>query len=176
MERQLVISALGEDRPGIVNDLSRLVLECGCNIADSRMAVLGGEFALILRVSGAQEAIGALQGRLPETGHALGLTIIAKPTQSRPVRAPALPYVVDVVSMDHPGIVHEVARFFSARHVNIEKLDSEAYAAPHTGTPMFAMHMTVSIPANENIARLRDAFMEFCEERNLDSALEPEKS
>ena len=52
MNTLLVISALGDDRPGIVNDLSTVILEYGCNIADSRMSVLGGEFALILLVAG----------------------------------------------------------------------------------------------------------------------------
>ncbi|HDO34642.1 MAG TPA: glycine cleavage system protein R, partial [Chromatiales bacterium] len=52
MNNLLVVSALGQDRPGIVNELSLAILNCGCNIEDSRMTVLGGEFAVILLVSG----------------------------------------------------------------------------------------------------------------------------
>ena len=48
----LVISALGEDQPGIVNRLSKVLLDQGCNIEDSRMTVLGGEFAVMLLVEG----------------------------------------------------------------------------------------------------------------------------
>ena len=56
-----VISALGDDRPGIVNDLSRVILDCGCNIEDSRMSVLGGEFALILMTSGSWDGVAKLE-------------------------------------------------------------------------------------------------------------------
>ena len=47
MDNYIAISAVGQDRPGIVNELSRAILEYGCNIVDSRMTVLGGEFAII---------------------------------------------------------------------------------------------------------------------------------
>ena len=48
MDSYLVVSALGTDRPGLVEALSETVVESGCNINDSRMAVLGGEFAIIM--------------------------------------------------------------------------------------------------------------------------------
>ena len=63
MNKYLVISALGKDRPGIVNLLSQAILEAGCNIQDSRMTVLGGEFALMLLVSGPWNAVGKLESQ-----------------------------------------------------------------------------------------------------------------
>jgi glycine cleavage system transcriptional repressor len=48
----LVISALGEDHPGTRQRPVPRILEQGCNIEDSRMTVLGGEFAAILLVEG----------------------------------------------------------------------------------------------------------------------------
>ena len=61
----LVISALGKDRPGIVDQLSKLVLEHDCNIADSRMTVLGGEFAILLMVEGNWNTLSKLEDTLP---------------------------------------------------------------------------------------------------------------
>ena len=52
MSNQLVIAAVGEDRPGLVDNLSGWILDSGCNIADSRMTVLGGEFAVLLLAEG----------------------------------------------------------------------------------------------------------------------------
>jgi len=52
MENYLVITALGEDNPGIVHKLTETVTNCSCNVVDSRMTVLGGEFAVILMASG----------------------------------------------------------------------------------------------------------------------------
>ncbi len=137
------------------------------------MTVLGGEFALILMVSGSWDAIAKLEGQVPSLQSALGLTIIVRRTEERTGTHGLVPYEVDVISMDHPGIVHEVAEFFSNRGINIEEMITGSYAAAHTGTPMFSLKMTIAAPADIPIAQLRDDFAEFCDDLNLDAALEP---
>lgn len=171
----LVISALGKDRPGIVDQLSKTILEDGGNIVDSRMTVLGGEFAILLMVEGNWNSLAKLETAIPELEQRLALTIISKRTEQRTAASNLLPYAVDVVSMDHPGIVHHLASFFSQRNINIEDMSTTSYAAAHTGTPMFAVHMSVGIPGNIHIAALRDDFMDFCDTMNLDAVLEPIK-
>ncbi|EGV51782.1 glycine cleavage system protein R [Candidatus Endoriftia persephone str. Guaymas] len=171
----LVISALGRDRPGIVNELSKTILEGECNIVDSRMTVLGGEFAILLMVEGQWNTLAKLESALPEIEKRLGLTIIAKRTEERAPSSNQLPYAVEVVAMDHPGIVHQLAEFFSERQINIEDMVTSSYAAAHTGTPMFSVTMSVGIPANLHIATLRDDFMDYCDSLNLDGVLEPIK-
>lgn len=172
----LVISALGKDRPGIVDKLSRTILDEGCNIVDSRMTVLGGEFAIMLMVDGNWNTLTKLEDAVPELEIKLGLTIIAKRTGDKQSGGALLPYGVEVVAMDHPGIVHHLASFFSKREINIEDMSTSSYAAAHTGTPMFSVHMTVGIPSSIHIASLRDEFMEFCDNLNLDAILEPVKN
>lgn len=173
MKKYFVISALGKDRPGIVNQLSQLILDCGCNVEDSRMTVLGGEFAMLLMVSGHWSAITRLERQLPALEKKLELTLLAKHTEPRASAQDRMPYVVDVVAMDHPGIVRDVADFFASREINIEELSTWTYPAAHTGTPMFALNMTVSIPGEVHIGRLRDEFTGFCDNLNLDATLEP---
>lgn len=173
MKKYLVISALGKDRPGIVNELSKAILDCGGNIEDSRMTVLGGEFALIVLVSGQWNAIAKLESRIPTLQEKLALTITARQTEPRPARGNMVPYVVDVVSMDHPGIVHDISEFFASRGINIEELSTWTYPAAHTGTPMFSLSMTISVPAEINIGQLRSEFTGFCDDLNLDATLEP---
>jgi glycine cleavage system transcriptional repressor len=172
-KKHLVISAIGKDRPGIVNALSKAVLDCGCNIEDSRMTVLGGEFALMLLVSGNWNAIAKLESQTSTFEKKLGLTVAAKQTEPRANKEKMVPYMVDVVSMDHPGIVHDIAQFFSVRDINIEDLSTWTYAAAHTGTAMFALNMTISVPSGVNVGQLRDEFTRFCDELNLDATLEP---
>ncbi|MEN8178500.1 MAG: glycine cleavage system protein R [Pseudomonadota bacterium] len=171
----LVISALGKDRPGIVKSLSKKVLDGGCNITDSRMTVLGGEFAILLLVEGQWNTLAKLENVLPELQTELGLTIIGKRTEKRSQSSNLLPYMVEVVSMDHPGIVNQLAEFFSERQINIEDLVTTSYAAAHTGTPMFSVHLSVGIPSDIHLAGLRDEFMDYCDALNLDAVIEPIK-
>ena len=145
MTDKLVISAIGEDRPGIVNDLSDIIFKLSLNIEDSRMSVLGGEFAIQLLVSGDKQAIEALHTQLSDIESRLGLNVMAKPTKGRSSEINIVPYSVEVSSLDHQGIVHNIAKFFSSRNINIVDLHTERYAAPHTGSPMFALQMASSV-------------------------------
>ena len=171
----LVLSALGKDRPGIVDQLSKVILDYDCNIVDSRMTVLGGEFAILMMVEGNWNTLAKLENSLPEMQQSLRLTIISERTEERQDDDDVMPYMVEVVALDHPGIVHSLAGFFSERHINIEDLVTDAYAAAHTGTRMFSVHMSIGVPASIHIAALRDEFMDFCDSLNLDSVMEPLK-
>ncbi|UCE90235.1 MAG: glycine cleavage system protein R [Pseudomonadota bacterium] len=175
MSSCLVVSALGTDRPGIVTDLTEAVLANGCNIEDSRMTVLGGEFAVIMLITGQWNSIAKLEGALPTLQEQLQLTLTARRTAERAPLTNAIPYTVEVVAIDHPGIVHDLAEFFSARNINIHDLFTGSYHAAHTGTRMFSLNMTVEIPGDTHIAGLRDQFMEFCDQLNLDAVIEPIK-
>jgi len=172
---QLVLSALGADKPGIIDELSRSVMNSGCSILDSRMVVLGGNFALLLQVGGNWNNIAKLEHQLATLESGLGLTITAQRTSAREPGDQLLPYGVDVIAMDQPGIVHNLATFFSHRKINIQEMVTSCYPAAHSGTPMFSVHMSVDIPANTRISTLREEFMEFCDQLNLDAVIEPVK-
>ena len=175
MTNNLVISALGNDKPGLVNELSKAILDHGGNITESRMMVLGGEFAIMLRVTGNQECISNINSNLETMGKTLGLTLIAKETKPQLSDQKRLPYQVTVVSMDHPGIVHNITDFLSSRNLNIEEIETKTYPAAHTGTPMFSLDMIISVPADNSVRGLRDEFIVFCDDLNLDASLESKR-
>lgn len=166
-----VIATIGEDRPGIVNALSQQVHQLNLNIEDSRMTVLGGEFAVLMSVSGEASELDTLQARLAALCEDADLAFLFRKTEPR-AAAPAIPYEVNVVAMDHPGIVSRIAGFFSERSINIRELNTETEPAAHTGTPIFNLLMIVELPASVKVAALRRDFEAFCEEQDLDGSLE----
>ncbi len=165
-----VISTIGRDRPGIVNELSETVFGLGLSIEDSRMTVLGGEFAVLMSVVGDDDALAELDTKLGELARAADFAYLYRRTESRSA-AHSIPYQVRVVAMDHPGIVHGIAGFFSSRNINIRELETETERAPHTGTPIFNLTMTVEVPPGTKVAQLRSEFESFCDERDLDGTL-----
>ena len=172
-QHHMVVCAVGKDRPGIINQISDVVLGCQCNVEDTRMTVLGSEFSLLMLVSGPWNAIAKLEGQCEQMQTRLDLSVLTRRTEPREPDGRLLPYAVEVVSMDHPGIVNQMAGFFSDRGINIEDLITTSYAAAHTGTPMFSVNMSVGIPADLHIAPLRQEFLEFCDDLNLDAVIEP---
>jgi len=174
-DNYLVLTALGNDHPGIVDRLSMAIVESGCNIMDSRMTVLGGEFAVLLLIAGKWNALAKLENALNTIKDELNLYIQTKRTEKSRYPENLLAYRVEVVAIDHPGIVYQIASFFSAREINIRELMTSSYSAPHTGTPMFSLDMIVDVPAHIRIANLREDFLEFCDDLNMDAILEPSK-
>lgn len=89
MSEYLVMTAIGPDRPGIVEQLSHYIVQSDGNVEDSRMAVLGGEFAAVLLVSGRDDAMSRIHKNLGVLQQDAGLTVAAKPTQTPPPRTNA---------------------------------------------------------------------------------------
>lgn len=172
MKKYLVLTALGPDRPGLIRDLTKAVTDVGCAIADCRMTVLGSEFALLLLACGNWNAVAKLESQAASLGKKLELTIATRRTEERAPRD-MLPYVVDVATVDRPGILSEIADFFGRRDINIEEMSGWSYTAGNTGAEMVSLSLNVSIPADMHIGHLRDEFTDFCDGQNLDATLEP---
>ena len=175
-QQLVVLSAIGTDRAGVVHDLTKVILDCGGNIEESRMAALGSEFAMLVLVSGNWHALNKLEAASDKLSRENALTVSIKKTEERTHPEDCMPYMVDVVCIDQPGIVFNLANFFAARSIEIADVATRSYAAAHTGAPMFAVQMTISLPGSVHISQLRDEFLEVCDQLNLDAILEPVKS
>jgi glycine cleavage system transcriptional repressor len=175
MTNYLVISAIGDDRPGTIDRLARTILDHNCNIEDSRMSVLGGSFAQILLVAGKWNNLAKLESALANLEDQLHLTITTRHTERREGQARTMSYTVDVVALNQPGIVAKLSSFFSSRGINIHDMATNAYKAAHTASPMFSARMIVDVPAHVQISQLREDFLDLCDEDNLDGVMEPIK-
>ncbi len=176
MKQLIAISAIGSDRTGLVYDLTRIVVDCGGNILESRMTALGNEFAVLMLVAGNWHTLAKLEGELVKLGESSGLTVTSRRTEPRPPRADMVSYSVDVVCLDQPGVLHALAGFFSSRGIDIGDITTRSYNAAHTGAPMFSVYMVVHVPTRVHIAALREEFLDLCDHLNLDAILEPLKS
>ena len=168
-----VIATIGEDRPGIVASISEVVHDLNLSIEDSRMTVLGGEFAVLMSVAGGDLPLHRLETKLRKLAEKMELAFLFRRTGGRENVVGRIPYVVSVTAMDHPGIVHRVVDFFSSQNINIHNLDTVTEPAAHTGTPIFSLVMEVEVPPEIRIVELRDSFFYFCDDHDLDGELRP---
>ncbi|PWV58519.1 glycine cleavage system transcriptional repressor [Plasticicumulans acidivorans] len=166
---------MGEDRPGLINALSRTIFDCGCSLQDSYVTVFGQECVAMLLVHGNWNTLAKLETQLQHAEEELGVSLIVRRTGPHKVSADAMPYNVEVIAIEQPGIVYQLSGFFTSRNINIEELSTRSYPAPHTGSPMFSLNFTIGIPASFHVALLREEFLDFCDELNLDAVMEPAK-
>jgi len=171
--RQLIVTAVGPDRPGIVGELTGHVHAEGGNILDSRMVNLRGEFAMMILLECAEDAAGGLAGDLPRLGEQMGLrlTITQQERQGQPVRG--LPFRLKTYSMDQPGIVARLSKVLRDNGVNIEELEARQESAAFAGSPLFLTEMRLTIPPDVQLGNLRRELETIGNELNCDVDLDP---
>jgi glycine cleavage system transcriptional repressor len=169
----VVLTAVGRDRVGIVDDISGLVTESGCNIEESKMAVLGGEFALMMLVSGPEESVRAIAKTAPALGEKLGLTVGCHSTREPLAEREGRPYLLKAVSLDTPGIVHAVTAVIRRYSINIEDLETETVPAPWTGAPMFQLSARLVIGPSVALSSFKEDLERLQREQDLDIVLKP---
>lgn len=141
MPQSFVLTLTGRDRVGIVEELTRAVLDRGGNVEASRMARLGGEFAVLMLVTAPESLdIDGLAAR------GYKVTVAPASPASDVSHAEWAPYRIQVDGADHEGIIHEVARQLAEHGISIEEMESDASPAPNSGAPLFSMNALVLVP------------------------------
>jgi glycine cleavage system transcriptional repressor len=172
MKKQLLVTAAGEDRPGIVARLTEVFVKHGANLEESRMAILGGEFAAIIMIAVPDERIEDLRKELKGLEDET-ITVTTKSTKPLdPKRfVKYAPYQIDLAGADHEGIVHKVSRFLKDHSINIQCMDTEVVPAPVSGTPLFHMKATVLVPPSISFGELQHQLDQLGDEECVDIAI-----
>lgn len=169
-EQFLVLSALGTDRPGLVAELTRFLVERGVNVEESRMVTLGAEFGVMMLVSGEPDKVARIDPDLPSFEERTGLRLLTKPTRDpRQQRAQgAIPYEITLDAIDREGIVHALASEVHRLGLNIVSLETSSYAAPFSGGTLFRLEATVDVPPGKKARELRDALDALADREHVD--------
>lgn len=150
-----VLTVLGDDRPGLVDQLSGVITAHGGNWERSQMARLGGKFAGIVQVNVAADASAALQTALRELSDEGALHVRIDLAGAEP-RVTGARFVLSLVGTDRPGLVHSVAAALAEVGASIEELDTATSHAPMSGGPLFEATAAVVLPAGLTIDLVRD--------------------
>lgn len=155
--RQLVVTASGPDRPGIVSRLSKRVLDCGGNVEESRMARLAGDFSILMLIS--------INATTPHKAEELrnylleidGLQVTTRWTADdrQNEKAPKRKFRrISLKGADNPGLVYNVAEYLSSNSINIENLETSTQEAPFGGSTLFTLDGVITMPISMSTSRL----------------------
>lgn len=170
MNNYLVLTIISDDKPGLVETLAQTINAHGGNWLESRMSHLAGKFAGILQVAVAPEQQEALTQALHTlSGH--GLTIVVEPTRNV-VKPASQVFNFSVVGPDRSGIVHEIARAFAGRHINMDELETDYSSVAWSGEPLFEATGLIEVPEAVNLEELHQHLEVIADELALDIRLE----
>ena len=174
-ENHLLITAYTTHPESPLLSVTRRIADSGCNLVDARLATVGRDVSVTALATGSWDAVAKLEAMLSRLERDEGLKLVFYRTGPKVVQSNLLPYIVEVVAADKPGILFQLADFFDRQGITIENLQSTRYRAMQTGAEMFSAQVTIGVPANMHIAALRDDFLEFCDHLNLDAIMDPMK-
>ncbi|MDF2155498.1 glycine cleavage system protein R [Vibrio sp. CAU 1672] len=173
MTQQLVLTAVGTDRPGICNQVVKLVSKAGCNIVDSRIAIFGNEFTLIMLLSGNTNNITRVETELPLLGQEHELITIMKRTSQHELIDNSYTMEVFIESEDRIGLTEQFTQFFADKKIGLNSLSAQTISKSKVGldTDQFHIAITASVHADCNLMQLQEDFDELCHQLNVQGSL-----
>jgi len=175
--QHLVVNAVGNDRPGIVSDITKAVVDAGGNVGDSKASKLGSHFALMMLVSVPQSNGALLKeqlGKMSSMNTSCFETSDPKSVEVQPKIAYSGEFTLS--GADNPGIVHKVTSILAKHDLSIDEMETSDEEAPFGGTLLFNMTGTVSamhpLASGFNVEKIRDELINLGESLNCDIDLE----
>lgn len=163
----LVLTFVGDDRPGLVSEISHAVAAHGGTWLESRSARLAGKFAGILLVQLPDESVIPLESALAKLAPS-GLRVSIDRGAVAESEKPARTVKLDLVGAERPGIVRDVTQALTSLGVNIEEFASGLEGEPFTGAPMFHATARLSVPEGLKLEHLRKALERLAAEIMVD--------
>jgi glycine cleavage system transcriptional repressor len=167
------ITSVGQDRPGIVAAVTKVLLDSGCNLEDTAMSILGGQFAMVMVVAG-PDGVQAADLEEDLVARTADLHLFVSVRDLEPSSASAEPIgsrcTVVVYGPDHPGIVHLVAHELATRNVNIVDVTTRISG---TDGGLYSMVMEVVLPSAVEPATLEQELSEVASSGELTVRVTP---
>jgi glycine cleavage system transcriptional repressor len=179
---RVMLTAAGEDKPGIVAAVTRVLYEQGCNLEDSTMTRLEGEFAMILIVFVPEElvtkaggAAEALRPHFDEVGKQFGLAIHLKNLSARteePTAARGESHIISLYGSDRPGLVYRVAELLARQAINITDVQTHRTQEMRGGTqPLYQLLLEVEIPGDVNVSGVNQRLQDLAQKMRVEITL-----
>lgn len=169
----LVVAAVGPDQTGIVAEFTRIFLSNGCNLEDTSMSVLRGQFAMMLVVDAPLEITPSdLERDINNETALLGLAVsVWQIPETAPAGGVGEPWTVSIYGADRKGIVHGISKALADNDVNIVDLETRLVGPPDD--PIYSMILDVTIPSSVNVASVESSINKVAAGLGVECSMHP---
>ena len=172
MDTSFIITFIGDDRPGLIEELSGVISDHGGNWQESRLQQLAGKFAGLVAITlpsdRGEELRNAMKALAPR-GLSVKVTALeAMPDDSHQGRTIRLA----IVGPDRPGIVREISAALAQQRINVVDMHSDVSSAPMSAEAMFTASVEAQIAAQSDLDELHDKLEEIANQMLVDVHLE----
>ena len=173
---KLAITVLGNKAEGLIAEISAVLNLCQCQILEIRSAGLTLLTGVYLLIDGNWNQIAKLEALLEILAKRYELSIsFLRPDEQPFLATEGIPCLLETISSDQKEAVAAISRFLLERGVLIEELSASRQQAAFFKHCIFSTKFIVLVPSNVSMLSLREDFLDFCDEQNIDGILEPIK-
>jgi len=171
----LVITIQAPQPIDIWQKITKMASDFDCHITHIQGQRIAGENALTALICGNWNTIAKLETELQQLKTNEDILVTLKRSEPLADQIQLLPYIVQVISLEHISTLYHICKFFNENSIAIENLQFDNYISTATNAEMFSLNVSLGIPSITNIGELRERFMIFCDDLNIDGIIEPEK-
>lgn len=172
--QHFALTIIGRDRPGIVSDVTEILFNIGCNIADSSCSILGGQFAMILILAHPdytdRESFGKAFAPLEESELSVFLRTL-KPGGEIHQESDGEICMISVYGSDKPGIVFRVSKELGERKVNITDLNTKLIGSEDR--PVYVMMLEAILPPGMTAEDIEQIMSSLKDKLQVDISVRP---
>ncbi len=170
MQNRCVITFIGDDRRGIVEQLADEIQRHDGNWLDSRLSQLGGKFAGLILIELSADRSSALEQGLRELpGGDLSVRVTAA---GQAPSASGHLFTLTLTGPDRPGIVREISGALARSGINLLKMESRVESAAFTGESMFHASITATAVETLSMEALQESLDTIADAMTLDIDIE----
>lgn len=171
MQTSYIVTFVSDDRPGLVEQVSRVLESHGANWHESRLSQLGGKFAGLILASLPADSAQALETALQGLSSS-GFSVQVTPTNERVAPSAGRNITLSVMGPDRLGIVREVSQALAQRDINVLEMDSEVANAPMSAESIFTARIEAWIPETTDMDDLAATLGEIADNMTLEIDLD----
>ena len=172
---QLAITVLGNRQTHFIEHILPAISRCHCNIVEISLTDLAESSAAYFLIEGNWNHIAKLENIFDSIEKQLKIHIHKTRQDKTSALKTGFPYMLEAMSLDQSNIVLNIASFLSERNIHIVEIKGSRYPAPYIQSPIFSAKFIIIIPSEQRLLQLREDFLDFCDQSNLDAILEPIK-
>ncbi len=172
---QLAFSVLGGSKSDILAEILPAVSECLCNIVEIRFSQLDYSNAAYLLIEGNWNEVAKLETMLDNINKRPDIFINSMRPEDTFEDDDYVPYSLETICSDRINLVQCISTFLIERNMIINEISGSRYRTSYIDTPVFSTKFIIFVPPGLRLLSLREEFLDFCDQLNIDAILEPIK-
>ena len=165
---KLIINAYGQDKPGLVYEISKIILSFKGNIEDSKMILLESDFTIMMLIKIDKNHIKNLKNKLNSITE---LNFSFRETNKNENETKYFKYSFSISVADNEGIIYLYSDLFKKSGINIKSMETKINNAPISGFPIFILDSIINIPYNLDIKDFKKQLKIIAQDHNIEYKL-----